>query len=198
MLEEIPVKDKINQFTEPREKKNKFSRRQFLKFAGSGIALSALGGYFYWPHRWQYIVVHHSAGNYGNIEFLQKVHRQRQAGDPIDAIPYHYVIGNGNGMKLGEVASDWRKENNLWGAHVSGNNSARNFFGLGICMIGNYDQRPVPAEQFQSLVNLCKQLCNEFSIPAKNINGHGLIDGERTLCPGKNLSIEKLRRSVTA
>ena len=133
MLKEIPVKDKINQFSDPTEKKSKFSRRRFLQFAGSGIALSALGGYFYWPNRWQYIVVHHSAGNYGNIEFLQKVHRQRQAGDPIDAIPYHFIVGNGNGMEMGEVASDWRKENNIWGAHVSGRNSAKNFFGLGIC-----------------------------------------------------------------
>ena len=51
-------------------------------------------------------MIHHSAGNFGNIEFLQKIHRQRQSKDLIDAFPHHYIIGNGNGLKMGEVLSD--------------------------------------------------------------------------------------------
>ena len=34
---------------------------------------------------------------------LRQVHRERQPNDPIDAIPYHFVIGNGRGMTDGEV-----------------------------------------------------------------------------------------------
>jgi len=83
--------------------KNTIKRRKLLKW-GIALASTAAIGSLYWPNRWNYIVIHHSAGDYGNIPFLQKVHRQRQSRDPIDAIPYHYVIGNGNGMKMGEVA----------------------------------------------------------------------------------------------
>ena len=54
---------------------------------------TAVAGAWYWPNRWKYIVVHHSAGDFATLESLQQVHRERQPGDPIDAIPYHYVIG---------------------------------------------------------------------------------------------------------
>jgi hypothetical protein len=81
----------------------------------SSVLISAFSvGGLYRINQWNYIEVHHSAGNYGNTNFLQKVHRQRQAGDPIDAIPYHYIIGNGNGLGLGKITSDWRNTYNIW------------------------------------------------------------------------------------
>jgi len=172
-------------------------RRKFLKLSLASVALVAASG-LYWSNRWKYIVVHHSAGNYGNIEFLQKVHRQRQSKDPIDAIPYHYVIGNGNGMKMGEIASDWRKENNIWGAHVSGRNSDRNFRGLGICMIGNFEENKVPETQYQALLGLTKQLISEHNISPENLSGHGLTLGETTLCPGKHFPMARLIQDVSA
>lgn len=177
--------------------KTNIPRRRFLKRSLALVGALAVGG-FYWPNRWKYIVIHHSAGNYGNIEFLQEVHRQRQSNDPIDAIPYHYVIGNGNGMKMGEVASDWRKENHIWGAHVSGRNSDRNFRGLGICMIGNFEEVQVPEEQYQSLLKLTRQLVKEHAISHENITGHGLTLGETTLCPGRHFPMERLLKDVTA
>lgn len=149
------------------------------------------GGAIYWRQRWDYIVVHHSAGSYGNIEFLQKVHRERQSKDPIDAIPYHFIIGNGNGLKEGEVASDWRQKYNIWGAHVSGRNAMRNFRGLGICLIGNFEDDSIPEKQYASLVTLTKQLMSTYGIPLKNISGHGYTPGESTKCPGKNFPMEK-------
>ena len=98
------------------------NRRKFI--ASTAIVAGTAGlGAVYWPRRWSYIVIHHSAGQFATIEFLQQVHRERQQGDPIDAIPYHYVTGNGNGLGMGEVASDWRQEYNIWGTHISGNNS---------------------------------------------------------------------------
>jgi len=181
---------------EPKQKLNK-PRRKFLKRSLALVGAFAAGG-LYWPNRWKYIVIHHSAGNYGNIEFLQKVHRERQHKDPIDAIPYHYVIGNGNGMKMGEVASDWRKENNIWGAHVSGRNSDRNFRGLGICLIGNFEENKVPEAQYQALLGLTKHLIVEHSVSLKNLSGHGLTPGETTLCPGKHFPMARLMQDVSA
>ena len=136
------------------------NRRRFLLASGA-IAGAAGAAALYWPNRWSHIVIHHSAGNYGTIEFLQEVHRERQGGDPVDAIPYHYVIGNGNGLGMGEIASDWRQEFDIWGTHLSANNMLKNFLGLGICLIGNFDEHNVPAPQFEALVSLTKSLMNE-------------------------------------
>jgi len=170
-------------------------RRLFL--TSSAIILTSLGaGALYWPRRWKYIVIHHSAGNYGTIEFLQKVHRERQKNDPIDAIPYHYVIGNGNGLDMGEVASDWRQKYNIWGAHVSGNNSDRNFQGIGICLIGNYEENNVPQKQYDSLVSLTQSLMSTYSIDIKHVSGHGHTPGERTKCPGKNFPMQQFLSDI--
>lgn len=146
----------------------------------------------YWPKRWRYIVVHHSAGGYGDIAFLQKVHRERQKSDPIDAIPYHYVIGNGNGLKMGEVASDWRQQNHIWGAHVSKRNRDRNFRGIGVCLIGNFEKHSVPEAQYQALLSLMKKLMTAYAIPVENVSGHGLTPGEQTKCPGKHFPMKRL------
>ncbi len=166
-------------------------RRTFL-FSAAALAVSGAATSLYWPERWKYIVIHHSAGSFGNIEFLQRVHRERQPYDPIDAIPYHYIIGNGNGMEMGEVASDWRQHHNIWGSHVSANNKDINFRGIGICLIGNFEEHPVPEPQYQSLLQLTRQLIIRYSIELDNISGHGLTDAEHTQCPGEHFPIDRL------
>jgi len=171
------------------------NRRRFLLASGALVS-SAGAGAIYWPNRWKFIVIHHSAGNYGTIEFLQQVHRERQRGDPIDAIPYHYVIGNGNGLGMGEIASDWRQEFDIWGTHVSANNKARNFLGIGICLVGNFEEADVPARQFDALVSLSKSLMRDYEISPDNVAFHGLIDGESTKCPGRRFPFEKFRTAI--
>lgn len=171
------------------------NRRSFV--ARSVVAAGLLAAAtLYWPQRWRYIVVHHSAGDFGTIEFLQKVHRQRQGRDPVDAIPYHYVIGNGNGLAMGEIASDWRREFDIWGTHVSGNNAARNFLGIGICLVGNFEFAPVPQAQFDTLIALTRALIEEHGIPAENVSGHGMIEGESTKCPGRNFPMDDFKRAL--
>ena len=130
------------------------------------------------------------------LEFLQRVHRERQAGDPAVAIPYHYVIGNGNGLGMGEVASDWRKEYDIWGTHLSANNMSRNFLGLGVCLIGNFDESDVPAPQFDALVSLTKCLMREYGITPENVGFHGKIDGESTRCPGSRFPRGRFRAAI--
>lgn len=171
-------------------------RRKLILTAASVTGLATMAGW-YWPRRWKYIVVHHSAGNYGDIRFLQKVHRERQARDPVDAIPYHFIIGNGNGLGMGEVASDWRQDWHLWGAHVSGRNPDRNFRGIGICLIGNFESKPVPEPQYQALVKLTTRLMQEFSISVENVSGHGHTQGESTKCPGKHFPMQAFIRDIS-
>ena len=171
------------------------NRRRFL-VTSSAITAAVAAGAVYWPRRWNYIVIHHSAGNYGTIDFLQEVHRERQAGDPIDAIPYHYVIGNGNGLGMGEVASDWRQENHIWGTHLSANNKKRNFLGLGICLIGNFEEHTVPEPQFDALVTLTTSLMRDYDIPDSHVDFHGNITGESSKCPGKLFPRDRFRAEI--
>ncbi len=170
-------------------------RRKFLAYSSSFLGLLGLSTY-YWPNRWKYIVVHHSAGNYGNIEFLQKVHRERQPNDPVDTIPYHYIIGNGNGLADGEISSDSRKKYHIWGAHVSANNIDRNLRGIGICVIGNLEVNQITNKQYQSLVQLTKKLMNMYGIPVQNVTGHGSTEGESTKCPGKNFPMQQYLNDI--
>lgn len=171
-------------------------RREFL--TNSLVAFSTLGlcG-AYWEQRWHYIVIHHSAGDYGCIPFLTKVHRRRNYSDPIDAIPYHYIIGNGNGLGMGEIASDWRQTYDIWGAHVSKKNPEINFRGIGICLIGNFEIDFVPAKQYMALVKLTRYLMTRYLISPKNVTGHGYIPGEATKCPGKHFPMKRFIRDIT-
>lgn len=171
------------------------NRRRFLTAGLSFLGLTGAGA-AYWTRRWDYIVIHHSAGGRGDIPFLQQVHRQRQAGDPIDAIPYHFVVGNGKGLKDGEVASDWRQRWHIWGAHVSGRNFDRNFRGLGICLIGNFEKYPPTQKQYAATVRLTKSLMEQYSIPASHVSGHGHTENESTKCPGRHFPMRKFMRDI--
>ena len=172
------------------------NRRAFVATTAALAAIAA-GGVLYWPRRWRYIVVHHSAGSFATIEFLQQVHRERQPGDPVDAIPYHYVIGNGNGLGMGEIASDRRRDLNIWGTHLSANNRLRNLLGLGICLVGNFEKTDVPAPQFDALVRLTRELMVRYGIAPGNVLGHGLIAGESTKCPGSRFPFEEFKRAIS-
>lgn len=175
--------------------RRRVARRKLIFSSLVGIAgLGAL--VHFWPKRWRYIVIHHSAGNYGNIEFLQKVHRQRQARDPVDAIPYHFVIGNGNGLPEGEIAQDWRGQWHIWGAHVSHRNPARNYYGIGICLVGNFELHPPSPLQYDALVKLTRSLMREYAIPVDHVSGHGYTPGERTKCPGKHFPMERFLQDL--
>ena len=181
--------------TDREQSRPRLKRRRFL-VASAGVAAAIGACAWYWPNRWKHIVIHHSAGDFGTIDFLQEVHRDRQSGDPIDAIPYHYVIGNGNGLGMGEIASDWRQEYDIWGTHVSANNMSKNFLGIGICLIGNFEESEVPEQQFEALVTLTKSLMRGYDIPAGNVRFHGKIEGESTKCPGRNFPFERFRGAI--
>jgi N-acetylmuramoyl-L-alanine amidase len=171
------------------------TRRRLLTLILMGAAASAAP--FYWASRWRYIVVHHSGGGSGDIELLRRVHRERQARDPIDEPPYHFIIGNGNGMGLGEVAQTGRWRRRLWGAHMSGRNPDRNMRGIGICLIGDFETDTVPEDQLQAALALTRQLMERFGIPPENVTFHGGTPGEMTLCPGRKFPRQRFLRGVT-
>jgi N-acetylmuramoyl-L-alanine amidase len=158
------------------------NRRSAIALLGSLglLAVSAL----YWPKRWRYIIIHHSGGAHGDIELLRRVHRERQPNDPMDEIPYHFLVGNGNGLQPGEVVETGRWRLQMWGAHVSDRNLDRNFRGIGICLIGDFERTQVPDMQFQAALVLTRSLMRRFRIPPERVTFHGKTPGEMTSCRG--------------
>ncbi|MGB0429266.1 MAG: peptidoglycan recognition protein family protein [Bacteroidia bacterium] len=160
------------------------------------FAIFLIAAVYYWNNRWAYIIIHHSAGSYGNIEFLQNVHDQRQSKEPIHAISYHYAIGNGNGMEDGKIGSDLRLKYNLWGAHMSLKNFSKNIFGLGICIIGDLENQNITQKQYATLVTLTMQLMHKYNIKKENVLFHGKVAAEQTKCPGKNFPYQKFMNQI--
>lgn len=171
------------------------NRRSALALLGSAglFIISAL----YWPKRWRYIVIHHSGGAYGDIDLLRRVHRERQPNDSIDEIPYHFLIGNGNGLGLGELVETERWRLHLWGSHVSGRNLDRNLRGIGICLIGNFESTDVPEAQLQAALALTRRLMRRFHIPPERVTFHGRTPGEMTACPGRNFPSRRFLDAIS-
>lgn len=171
-------------------------RRHFLKFTALGIMGLIGAGTFFKMRRWRHIVIHHSAGQFGDVAFLKRVHRQRQPGDPVDSMAYHFVVGNGNGMALGEVSHGLRWRCRLWGAHVSGRNMAYNLQGIGICLVGNFQESHLSTEQYAAMVGLVRRLMATYRIPPSRVHTHGRIPGEQTLCPGRYFPYSRLYTDI--
>ncbi|NSX54091.1 peptidoglycan recognition protein family protein [Parasulfitobacter algicola] len=147
--------------------------------ATAGVSLGLIS-------RWQYLVIHHSAGRFGDEAALKDIHRQRQPNDPIDMVPYHFLIGNGNGIGLGKVVETERWKRGVWGAHMSSNNLDRNVRGIGVCLIGNFHIGKLDDTQFNAAVMLCRTLMQEHDIILENVSLHGDTRGEASLCPGQH------------
>ena len=169
-------------------------RRGLLTVAGCGALL--VGTPVYWVARWQYITIHHSGGSFGDIESLRRVHRERQPNDPVDEIPYHFLIGNGNGLPLGQVVATGRWNLRIWGAHLSAGNIDRNFRSIGICLVGNFETADVPDRQYQAAVDLTRDLAERYRIARDRVTLHGHTPGESTGCPGQNFPREQFFRDV--
>ena len=130
---------------------------------------------------WRWIVIHHSASDTGSAAAFDAFHRNQKHWDELG---YHFVIGNGGGSGDGliEVGSRWPKQK--YGAHCRvGNNEEYNDYGIGICLVGNFDRRRPTAAQMASLARLVSYLAAKYKIDDRHIIGHGTVDDTR--CPGR-------------
>ncbi len=140
---------------------------------------------------WQYIVIHHSATGTGGAKAFDRMHRDRGW----DELGYHFVIGNGTdtGDGVVEVGSRWVKQK--YGAHCKTPDNRYNDFGIGICLVGDFDKsNPSPA-QMRELAKLTSYLMKTYNIPPNRVIGHG--DAKPTECPGRNLNVAVVRRMAT-
>jgi len=139
---------------------------------------------------WRWIIIHHSDSAYGSAAIIDKWHRDRG----FDELGYHFVIGNGTNSGDGqiEVGPRWAKQK--WGAHDNAADNRYNEFGIGICLVGNFDkQRPTEAQK-RSLVRLVAYLMRTYHVPADRVLGHG--ETKQTDCPGRYLNVTAIRQSA--
>ena len=131
------------------------------------------------PRAWAVIVVHHSASREGGAVRFDGWHKARGW----DGVGYDFVIGNGTDTADGAIETTFRWKEQRDGAHAKGWND----LGIGICLVGNFeDSEPTP-KQMESLVRLVRHLRRRFHVPPERIVPHGSVNP--TQCPGKHLSI---------
>jgi N-acetylmuramoyl-L-alanine amidase len=130
--------------------------------------------------QWKHIVIHHSGTDMGSEETFDRYHREH---NKWLGVGYDFVIGNGNGARDGLVEVTFRWEQQIDGAHA--NHPEYNKYGIGICVVGDFNVNyPSPA-QIDALVGLLNYLQERCRIPTDHVLGHRHVRTGSTDCPGK-------------
>ena len=148
-------------------------------------------------HRWENIIIHHSASGWGTAILIDQWHRRRGW----NGIGYHFVILNGytnsEDLKshrrfdslIGSVEVGRTLDGDLWveaeeiGAHALGMNKDS----IGVCMIHNNGlYHPT---MIHSVMSLTAGLMRRYNIPVSNVLGHGEVDEKKPLCPGYDMGV---------
>ena len=135
---------------------------------------------------WKYIVIHHSASDSGNASSIDKYHKEVKGWS--NGLGYHFLIGNGHGSEDGqiEVGEGWNEQ--IDGAHAG--NSEYNRYGVGVCLIGNFENSVPTDSQVSSLLYLINYLQERCNIPKENIVMHRNV--RDTICPGEHFPYYEL------
>lgn len=138
--------------------------------------------------RWKHIVIHHTASDKGSLQSVEMYHRQKRKME--NGMGYHFLIGNGNNMKDGEIAIGNRWKRQIKGGHLA--SERQNEVALGICLVGNFEVNKPTAAQMKSLYALTAYLTRRCGVPKKNVTTHTLINIRPTACPGKHFSLQRV------
>jgi len=141
--------------------------------------------------KWRFIIIHHSATRTGNAAKFDRDHRQRGW----DELGYHFVIGNGTMSGDGEIEIGPRWVKQKHGAHckVRGHEEY-NQLGIGICLVGNFNEDLPSEAQMQSLAWLVRNLMHRYGISKSRVLGHGML--APTDCPGTRFDFAELYRRI--
>jgi N-acetyl-anhydromuramyl-L-alanine amidase AmpD len=144
---------------------------------------------------WRAIVVHHSGSRRDTTASIDRWHRKRGW----DGIGYHFVIGNGREMPAGQIDPTFRWWQQREGAHAGSSPQSKplNETGIGICLIGNFNEDQPEDYQTERLVELCATLIRHLpGLTPASIIGHRDVPGKDTDCPGKLFDVERIRYLV--
>jgi hypothetical protein len=142
---------------------------------------------------WTWIVLHHSDDLSG---CMSKYHQGHLDQGWEHGCGYHFVIGNGTQSGDGEVETSKRWRNQLQGAHAKTPDNQFNDHGIGICLVGDFENgtgRPTAA-QLRSLQRLSQWLMDRYDIPLANLRGH--CHCKPTCCPGRNFPWAEVRAGL--
>ena len=132
------------------------------------------------PGRWKYIVIHHSGVDTGTVQAMDKYHREVRHME--NGLAYHFVIGNGSGMGDGEITATRRWMRQLDGGHLA--SESQNKIALGICLVGNFDERPPTSKELASLRAVVQALMARCKLTPQAVKTHQQINVVHTRCPG--------------
>lgn len=153
--------------------------------------------------RWKTIVIHHSASPKATPQGMDSWHRIGRGW--VNGLGYHFVIGGGVNYPDGEIFVGPRWKQQIQGAHCA--STAGRYFGLwrdggfyndhgiGICLIGDFENGQPTPKQMAALQQLVSFLEGQTGIDPSNIYGHGEVT-HKTQCPGRYMNIAGLRRSL--
>jgi hypothetical protein len=141
-------------------------------------------------NNWRWIVIHHSATGAGSVAAFDRMHKQKGW----DECGYHFVIGNGTESRDGQVEVGPRWPKQKWGAHAKTADNRFNDYGIGVCLVGNFDVSRPTARQHQELARLVAHLMKTYNIPPERVIGHR--DAKATECPGRYMNIAVVRQQA--
>ncbi|MFH1023026.1 MAG: N-acetylmuramoyl-L-alanine amidase [Planctomycetota bacterium] len=131
---------------------------------------------------WKYIVIHHSDTTNGNAAKFDRYHREEKGWE--NGLGYDFVIGNGTDSGDGEIETGPRWRQQLIGAHAG--NKEYNEYGIGVCLVGNFEEGRPSARQTAALKTLTRWLMERYHIPTTHIRRHKDVrDNGITECPGR-------------
>ncbi len=142
---------------------------------------------------WRHLVLHHSASRGGSAQVIDRDHVSQNGWD---GIGYHFVLGNGVDMPLGRIEATFRWRQQSQGAHAGALPQQKPFNseGIGVCLIGNYEQQALAPFAERRLVELCAQLIDRIpTLSVGRIIGHRDVPGKTTACPGRGIDLERVR-----
>ncbi len=142
-----------------------------------------------------HIVIHHNGVPGRDVDDIRRTHAAKGWKD----VGYHWVIRDDAAATVQQGRPTYRPNGAFNpGAHVAGLNHT-----VGVCMIGNGDERAFSDAQLAQLRALVRTLQAEFSIPAERVIGHretrGLVPpalATRKECPGGKLDLAAFRASL--
>lgn len=144
---------------------------------------------------WKYVVIHHSATPSGGLDAIDREHRERIGSD---GCGYHFVIGNGTDTPDGQIEVAVRWSNQKGGMHCrDGKLPDINEYGIGICLVGDFEQSQPTPRQIEATRALVAYLSQRYTIPANHVNTHAQVAESPTVCPGPKFPMDQILNSTT-
>ena len=134
---------------------------------------------------WSRVTLHHSVDTLSeesdgslasSIHALHAIQRYHMEQNGWGDIGYHYLVDSAGRVFEGRQLQ-WQ------GAHASGDNNVQN---LGICMLGDFTDRPPSREALEALRVLLDQVRERYRIPTARIYPHRKF--KNSICPGDYLT----------